>query len=265
MTSILLSSVLLSTILLFSLFFVVAKIMDDYSIIDTCWGLSFINQVLTLAALLGHYGKELSMAHFLMVTLVTFWGVRLSGYLFLRLLSKGEDSRYSQWREDFKPNVTLNFYVRVYLLQAILSLVVGSGLILTFIRTDLEVTKWSLLGLTLSLFGFLYEAIADFQKSRFKKKEQNKGRPCREGLWYFSRHPNYFGEMIFWWGLYFFSIGTAAMAFAWIGPLSICFFLIKVSGVPMLTEEYKKKPLYKEYLETTNTFLPWFPKQSENL
>ena len=261
MTSSFIWSPILSTWMLFSIFYIVARYKDDYSIIDICWGLGFLNLVLTLAYTHQKLGHELGHAHFVMTCLVAVWACRLSGYIFYRNNKKGEDSRYTDMRKRWGESAPINFYFKVYCLQAALNLLVGSGLWITFSLAQLPWTMGSWLGAGVSLFGFLYETIADYQKDRFKKDPENSGRPCRTGLWYYSRHPNYFGEMVFWWGLFLFSYGTSAMWWSWIGPVAICFFLAKVSGVPLLTEQYKKKPLYKEYLETTNTFIPWFPKE----
>lgn len=262
MTLSLLWSPIVSTWLLFSLCYIVGRYKDDYSVIDICWGLGFINILLTLTFTHQRMGHELGHAHFALMTLVTLWGLRLSGYIFYRNRKKGEDSRYTAWRTDWGEKAAINFYFKVYCLQAVLNLLVGCGLWLTFAQKDLPWTKASWLGLGVSLFGLLYESLADYQKDRFKNDPANQGRPCRVGLWYYSRHPNYFGEMVFWSGLYFFSWSTSVLYYAWIGPVAICFFLAKVSGVPLLTEQYRKKPLYKEYLETTNTYIPWPPKEN---
>lgn len=254
-------SPIVSTWLLFSFFYILARFKDDYSIIDICWGLGFLNLVLTLTYTHQKLGHQLGHAHFALFCLIAVWALRLAGYIFYRNRKKGEDARYSAWRADWGEKAAFNFYVRVYCLQALLNLLVGSGLWLTFSQAELPWTMASTIGAAIALFGFLYETIADFQKDRFKKNPDNEGKPCRVGLWYFSRHPNYFGEMVFWWGLFFFSWGTPVFWWSWIGPVLICFFLAKVSGVPLLTEQYKKKPLYNKYLQTTNTFIPWFPKK----
>lgn len=261
LTASLIWSPILATWLLFSLFYIVARFKDDYSVIDICWGLGFVNLTLSLTYTHQALGQPLGHAHFVIVTLICLWAFRLSGYIFYRNRKKGEDARYTAWREDWGDKAPLNFYFKVYCLQAVLNLIVGSGLWITFAQNELPWSIFSWIGLGISSFGFIYETVADFQKDRFKKNPDNQGRPCRVGLWYFSRHPNYFGEMVFWCGLWFFSWGTDVVYWTWIGPLSICFFLHKVSGVPLLTEQYRKKPLYKEYLETTNTYIPWFPKE----
>lgn len=263
-TYFLILALVLTNWLLFSLWFLWAKLKDDYSVIDICWSLGFINQALTIGGVKTLRGDELGPGHFIIFTLVTIWALRLAGYIAYRNRMKGEDSRYTAWRKDWEPHVTRNFYIKVYLLQALLNLLVGIGLVAVYSQTIIPEGPFTLLAIGVSLFGFLYETIADYQKDQFKKAVENAGKPCRKGLWYYSRHPNYFGEMVFWWGIFLFSIGTTAFWYAWLGPVLISFFLAKVSGVPLLTEQYKKKPAYKEYLETTNTFFPWPPKGEKN-
>lgn len=248
---------------LFSLWFLWAKTKDDYSVIDICWSLGFLSQAITVFIYRSYQNLELSLSHHFIFAVTFIWALRLAGYIAYRNKKKGEDSRYTEWRKDFQPRVSLNFYFRVYMLQAALNLLVGIGLVGVLSQNNLS-TGWPLwLGLGLSLFGTLYETLADYQKDQFKKIKENAGIPCRKGLWYFSRHPNYFGEMVFWWGIFIFSLQSDAVTYAWLSPVLISFFLAKVSGVPLLTEQYKKKPAYKEYLETTNTFFPWPPKETK--
>lgn len=256
---------LIGNIILFSLFFIWAKLKDDYSVIDICWSLGFVLQILIISALNHLNGFILGPGHFLILFIVLIWAIRLASYIGLRNLKKGEDERYTAWREDWRPKVTLNFYFRVYILQAFLNIIVGTGIVLTFAQPVIIEGRHIIVATTVSLFGILYEAVADYQKDRFKKQPSNKDKPCRVGLWYYSRHPNYFGEIIFWWGLYFFALPTEVAWYAWFGPLFITFFLIKVSGVPLLTEKYKTRPLYADYIETTNLFFPWPPRLKRSL
>ncbi len=248
----------LSTIILFSLFYGIARLRDDYSIIDVCWGLGFVVIAGTNISL---HGGFTDLTHGIIFLLVTLWALRLSGYILYRNLKKGEDSRYKAWRDEWGDKAPLNFFIRVYLLQALLCMMVASGLWLTLAQKTILWNYLSLIGLIISLFAFCYEAIADYQKDQFKKDPKNQGLPCREGLWYYSRHPNYFGEMLFWWGLFFFSLNTPFWYLAWIGPALIVFFLIKVSGIPMIKAAHEKNPKYKDYLNSTNALIPWPPKK----
>lgn len=251
----------LSLVVLFSLFYLIARLRDDYSVIDICWGLGFIALATTVLTL---HNNIPTNTHVIILGLVIVWALRLSGYILYRNLNKGEDSRYRQWREEWGEKAALNFYVRVYLLQSLLCMMVGSGLWITLAQEDLAWNGFSLAGLLLSLFAFSYEALADYQKDQFKKDPKNAGKPCRQGLWYYSRHPNYFGEMLFWWGIFLFSISTPYWYITWIGPALLVFFLIKVSGIPMIKEAHEKNPNYHDYLKETNALIPWPPKKDES-
>jgi len=248
---------IMSVFSLFVLFYLWARIKDDYSVIDICWGLGFIAQATSV--LMTHtYPSD---GHFIISGLVILWALRLSSYIFLRNRKKGEDSRYTEIRKRYGKTAPLQFFFKVFMVQALLNLLIGSGIILTLTLDTIPMGFFALFGTILAFFALFYESLADYQKSLFKKKPQNKGKPCRQGLWYYSRHPNYFGEMLFWWALFLFAVPTAVAPFAWIGAFFICFFLLKLSGVNLLTEKYKREESYVEYLETTHMLFPWPPKK----
>lgn len=247
----------ISVFCFFSLFYLWARVKDDYSVIDICWGLGFIAQATSLLAI----HNDPSVGQIILSGLVILWASRLSSYIFIRNQKKGEDSRYTDIRKRYGKSAPLQFFFRVYMIQALLNLLIGSGLILTMQLDFIPIGIFSILGILVALFAIIYEGVADYQKNKFKKKNENLGKPCREGLWYYSRHPNYFGEMLFWWGIYLFAIPTEVAPYAWIGAFFICFFLLKLSGVNLLTEEYKKKESYQEYIESTNMLFPYPPKE----
>jgi steroid 5-alpha reductase family enzyme len=124
--------------------------------------------------------------------------------------------------------------------------------------------KWTWcdgLGLFLWMIGFVFEATADWQLTQFKKDPSNKGKVMNRGLWKYSRHPNYFGESLVWWG--FFVIVLSSPAFWWtiISPATITFLLLRVSGVRLLERTIqKRRPEYEAYIRNTSAFFPWFPK-----
>jgi len=117
------------------------------------------------------------------------------------------------------------------------------------------------LGAGLFLLGFSFEAVADWQLLRFKGNPANKGRIMTMGLWAFTRHPNYFGEALLWWGFFFLGLGSPAGIYGLISPLLIGFLLLKVSGVPMLEAKYRGDPEFEAYARTTNSFFPWPPRK----
>jgi steroid 5-alpha reductase family enzyme len=111
------------------------------------------------------------------------------------------------------------------------------------------------------LIGFYFEAVGDAQMMRFKSNQANKGKLMNQGLWKFTRHPNYFGEALLWWGFGIYSFTPELWWFSILGPALITFLLLKVSGVAMLEKKYDGNPQYAEYKRTTNAFLPWFPRK----
>jgi steroid 5-alpha reductase family enzyme len=150
----------------------------------------------------------------------------------------------------------------VFLIQAVLlwlvSLAVQIGQIST---TPAHLTGLDLLGSLVWVAGFTFEAVADWQLARFKADPANRGKVMNQGLWRYSRHPNYFGESLIWWGLFLIALATPHGWWALISPLVITFLLLKVSGVTLLEKDIvERRPEYREYLETTSAFIPWFPK-----
>ncbi|TNF29116.1 MAG: DUF1295 domain-containing protein [Deltaproteobacteria bacterium] len=255
----------LSLFIFFNVFYFIGLMKKDFSIIDTAWGLSFL-LIYVVGALTTTKGSIDTRS--LLVGVFTFvWAVRLSGYIFYRSLKTGkEDYRYAAWREEWGEKANFNFYIRVYMLQAVLAAAVAYPLFLLN-RFSTEVvfgTALDYVGTLLFIMGFLFEAIADYQKNTFKNDPLNKGKVMQTGLWKYSRHPNYFGEALLWWGIFLIIINVVPWYYAFWGPLLIHFLLLKVSGVAMLEKKYDENPEYEKYKKTTNAFVPFFPKKGES-
>ncbi|MGB0453710.1 MAG: DUF1295 domain-containing protein [Bacteriovoracaceae bacterium] len=248
----------------FNLFFVWALIKKDFSVIDIAWGLSYL--LIFISS--GYFvGDELSLREGVIGLLVMIWALRLSGYIFYRSTkTKTEDYRYAAWREEWGEKANQTAYKRVYMLQAVLSLVMASPLILIHFYSDNQSfgTVFDYIGITIWVIGFLFEAIGDYQKHVFKSREENRGKVLRTGLWQYTRHPNYFGEVLLWWGIFFLIINEVPFYFAIFGPLFTTFLILKVSGVAMLEKKYESNKEYDEYKNVTNTFFPWFPRQKRS-
>lgn len=245
----------------FNLFYFIGLLKKDFSIIDVAWGLSFL-----LIFLVGFQSHDVTTDTRLMIIgiLVAIWAFRLSGYILFRSIKKGEeDFRYAAWRKEWGDKVNQIAYVKVYMLQMILSLIIASPLILIFkFKTIIQFgTPLDILGVTLWLVGFFFESVGDSQKNKFKSKPENKNKFCSVGLWRYTRHPNYFGEALLWWGIFFISINIVPLYFAVWGPLILNFLLLKVSGVAMLEESYKERPGFEEYKQVTNRFIPWIRQE----
>jgi steroid 5-alpha reductase family enzyme len=120
---------------------------------------------------------------------------------------------------------------------------------------------FDVLGLGAWITGFSFEVVADWQMARFKKTRMPDDKIMKTGLWKYSRHPNYFGETVLWWGLFFLALSNGAPLWTVLGPLTITFLLLKVSGVPLLEKQYSNNPAYRKYQEVTSSFIPWVPKK----
>lgn len=236
--------------------FIIAQIKKDNSIVDIGWGLGFL---LVTVGLMLSTGFQ-SLVHLTFLAMIALWSLRLAGYIYKRNRGTGEDYRYAAWRKEWGKNVVWRAYLQVFMLQGFIMWIVLSPSYSVF--ADLAVTFGitHYVGVLLWAIGFYFEAISDAQMMRFKSDASNKGKVMNQGLWKYTRHPNYFGEALLWWGFGMFSFTTEMWWLSVIGPALITFFLLKVSGVAMLERKYDGNPKYAEYQRTTNAFLPWFPK-----
>mmetsp|Transcript_12921 Transcript_12921/g.16997 ORF Transcript_12921/g.16997 Transcript_12921/m.16997 type:complete len:312 (+) Transcript_12921:34-969(+) len=212
---------------------------------------------------------------------ITLWGTRLAGYLFRRVLKVGGDDRLDsffpekgeKWfdpQKSFYPVKLSSFWI----IQAMWGWLVSAPV--TMANFAPQVGRGALLGWHGKLFlgtfmgGFLLESVADQQKWEFKNDPANKGKWIETGVWKYSRHPNYFGEMVVWWSLFGLSLpllrGPRQVLLGLASPAFTTFLLMKVSGVPMLEEKYDKiyanDEDYSEYKKRTNLLVPWFPKSA---
>jgi steroid 5-alpha reductase family enzyme len=115
-------------------------------------------------------------------------------------------------------------------------------------------------GICVWLFGFVFESVGDAELVRFAKKPGNRGKIIQTGLWRYTRHPNYFGEIVQWWGIWLVALSLKGGWFAIIGPLTITFLIVKVSGIPMLEKKLAQNPMFADYKRRTSILLPWFPR-----
>lgn len=237
--------------------FMFAARYKNNGLADISWGMGFVTITLTLLSAI----PQPTVWQILFSGAIVIWGLRLSAYLFIRNAGKKEDERYAAWRADWlKKGERYTFirsYAQVFLLQGLLLILVATPIygILLFSKNNHPFLFY--IGAIIWLFGFIYEAVSDYQKSKFKSDPNNKNIPCTIGLWKLSRHPNYFGEIVLWWGL---SLMAFSVSHVWVfaGPLLLSWLILKVSGIPMLTARYKNIPAYKEYLEKTPALVPFW-------
>jgi len=226
---------------------------------DIAWGLGFI-----LLAWVAYFTMPLEptprMA--LVAVLVTIWGFRLVFHIRSRNSGKAEDWRYKKWRQEWGRWFVLRTYFQVFLLQGGLILLVAAPILLVgAFDIGVPICCLDYLGLSIWTIGFFFEAMGDYELLRFTRKPQNKGRVMRYKLWRYTRHPNYFGEVTQWWGIFIIALSVPFGVYSVIGPLTITFLILFVSGISMLEKKYEGNPEYKEYQRTTNSFFPWKPKK----
>ncbi len=245
--------------ILVSLLWVVSVIIKNVSIVDLFWGMGFV----IVNAVYFYVSGEFSLRKILLLFLVTLWGLRLSIYLAWRNLGKGEDFRYREFRRKYgTERYWWVSYFQTFLLQGALILFVSLPLLGANSQTDSNELNWlDYLGIVIFIIGFVFEAGGDFQLARFKKNPNNNGKVLNTGFWKYTRHPNYFGDSAVWWSFAIFSM-AAGSYWTIIGSVGMTLLIIKVSGVALLEKSLNDtKPQYRDYIQKTNSFFPWFPKK----
>lgn len=226
----------------------------DASYIDGLWGLGFV--VVALAALVQTDGDGARSA--LLVGLTAVWGLRLSAYLLMRWRRNGPDARYQKMLGEQPSAVSL--WLRVFVLQAVVLWLVSLPVQLGQLD-DGGLTALNLVGAVVAVAGIVTEATADAQLAAFKKDPANHGMVMDRGLWGWSRHPNYFGEAVTWWGIALVAVHDATSAWGLLGPVVITAFLLTRSGIGPLEAQLKQtKPKYVDYVARTSAFVPRPPR-----
>lgn len=223
--------------------------------VDSMWSLFFL-----LAFLTGFCSIENpSSVHLATLTALFLWSTRLSIYLTTRNWNKSEDIRYQNIRRNNEPNFKWKSLYIIFLFQALLALIISMPLI-SIINNPDNYNFFTQLGLGLFLIGFSIEIVADRQLRNFLKKRSSQD-VLNSGLLKYSRHPNYFGECVIWWGFYIISIpdGNLLNLFS---PILMTYLLVKISGADLMESTIKqRRPSYEKYIKTTSKFIPWPPKK----
>ena len=238
------------------IFFIFAAFFKTDKITDLSYGLSFI-----IIALIYFAQSTLGLNQILVTAFILIWGIRIAAYLFQRILKTKTDYRFDNIRNNI---LKLSGF---WLLQAIsVWIILLPALIILISNDNIAFNYFSLAGCTIWFFGIIIEYFADKQKFQFKKDPKNVNKWISTGLWKYSRHPNYFGEILCWWGIFFISLPFLS---SWqyltiIGPIYITNLLIFVSGIPPLEKKYDKKYAsnkeYQEYKKRTSVFIILPPK-----
>lgn len=239
--------------------FVLSLLKKRNDVADVAWGLGFVLLAWT-SFFLGQVESERGI---LAGILISVWGGRLFWHIYARNRGKTEDYRYSKWRKDWGKWFYLRSYLQIYILQGILLFIVILPILFINKSIGHDLRSLDFLGLVVWILGFVFESAGDAQLARFIKNPDNKGKLLQSGLWLYTRHPNYFGEVTMWWGIWLISISSSFNLLSIIGPLTITFLILKVSGIPMLEKKYGGRSDFEAYKRKTSAFFPLPPKKTE--
>lgn len=236
----------------------VSLLRRDASIVDIVWGLGFVLVAWAAKFVTGASGA----GNWLLLLMVTVWGLRLAGYLAKRNLGKGEDFRYKAMRRKHGERFAIVSLYTVFGLQGALMFVVSLPVTMGQRDTSAGTGFVVFLGFVVWAIGIYFEAVGDAQLARFKRDPRNEGQIMDQGLWALTRHPNYFGDALVWWGLAIVGSSQGAGVWAFLGAGVMTVLLVRVSGAAMLDRLLaKRKPGYAEYMARTSGFIP-MPRRS---
>jgi len=248
--------------------FIVGTIKKNNGIMDIFYGPGFF--VLALTSLVFYFilNNSIEIRQIIITILVFIWSLRLATYVFIRNRGKPEDYRYKAMRERWKTNIVWKSFTKIYLFQGLIIFIVAFPVWFTNISTNpplgdlldfTGITLW--IGVLIWLIGFLFETFGDYQLYNFKKEPNNKGKVLDKGLWRYIQHPNYFGEVIQWWGIFIIAIAVPFGFISIVGPIFISYMIIKVSGIRLLEKHFEGDDKYADYIRRTSSSFPWFPKK----
>ena len=251
--------------------FIIGTIKKNNGLMDVFYGPGYF--VVALSSLILYFivNNDVNLRKLIITTLVFIWALRLATYVFIRNRGKPEDYRYQAMRRRWKTNIILKSFIRVYMFQGLVIFIVAFPVWFVNISDNPTVksllnfsgiTVW--LGVLIWLIGFLFETFGDYQLYKFKNNPKNKGKVMDQGLWKYTQHPNYFGEVTQWWGIFIIALAVPFGFISVIGPIFITYMIIKVSGIRLLNYRYRDDDKYADYKKRTSLFFPWFPKKKIN-
>lgn len=250
--------------------FIVGTIKKNNAIMDIFYGPAYFVVSITSFILNLVFTSTFCIRQIIATNLVLIWAIRLGTYVYIRNKGKPEDYRYKAMRERWKTNIALKSFFKVYLFQGIIVFLVCFPVWFINISENppvvslLEfggITLW--LGVIIWLIGFIFETLADYSLYKFLQNPANKDKIMTKSVWKYSMHPNYFGEVTQWWGLFVIALAVPYGFITFIGPAYITFQIIKVSGVKLLDKRFEGNEEYQAYKRKTSTFIPWFPKKEK--
>ncbi len=250
--------------------FLVGTIKKNNGLMDVFYGPGYFVVAITSLIFYIILNHNVNIRQIVICILVFIWALRLASYVFIRNRGKPEDYRYQAMRRSWKTNIVLKSFLRVYMFQGLVIFIVAFPVWFVNISSNppilnlldfAGITLW--LGVLIWVIGFLFETIGDYTLYKFLQKPENKGEIMDRGVWKLSQHPNYFGEVTQWWGIYIIALATPFGFIAIFGPIFITYMIIKVSGIKLLDKRFEVDDKYAEYKKRTSVFFPWFPKKEK--
>lgn len=252
----LLAIILFAVLAYITIVFFIAWRYQRLEIVDIAWSGAFV----IVAAISLSFGPA-GVLQYVVTGLVIIWALRLGYYILKRILrSPREDPRYTEMRKKWKDNVALNAYVRIFLVQGVLAVIVAAPVIVINLSEKTSLDGWATIGAATWLIGFLFESVGDSQLKKHLANPANKGKLMTSGLWRYTRHPNYFGEAMLWWGIFVIVLGVPSGWVSIVGPVTITVLLLFVSGVPLTERHFVGRPGWEEYKWRTSMFVPLPPR-----
>jgi steroid 5-alpha reductase family enzyme len=242
-----------------TLLFFLAQRWKDWSIADLGWAGGFL--LLAFISLYTQYihFKAISIRQIVVFACVFLWAIRLTSWLMYR--HKGEDPRYQKLRASWHSHPALKAYGFIFLLQGVLMIIIMAPVLLIHSTYDQKpLTILDYLGFALWCIGFICEAVGDWQLFRFISQPHHAGRIMKYGLWRYTRHPNYFGELAMWWGLWLVALNVPYGWATICAPVTLTILLLYVSGIALLEKQFEHNPEFQEYKRKTSPLIPWFVK-----
>lgn len=239
-----------------NIWFVISIFKKRNDIADIAWGLGFV----ILAWTSFFYSQIYSLRGLIVGILVSIWGIRLALHIYQRNRGRSEDYRYLVWRKEWGKWFYIRSYLQVYILQGLFLFLIIQPVF--FINKSVgQMGLWDILGVLVWFFGFYFESVGDRQLKQFVSNPKNKGKIMDQGLWRYTRHPNYFGEVTMWWGIFVMVLSIPGAVFTIVGPITITCLILFVSGIPLLEKKYMGRADFEEYKKRTSVFFPLPPKK----